>query len=391
LSFVTLWVTKVKRMSVVLETATEHQPRPRVALSAALESGPSHAYLFRGPRGSGKRAAARAFAAEILASAAADAEDARRRALLDPSPHPDLVWLAPRGAQHLVEEVRERVIRAAAYRPFEGGSRVFVVEAAEAMRDESQNALLKTLEEPPAFVHLILLSSEPEALLETIASRCQPVDFAPLPAAVVESELAGAGTAEEVTAAARLSAGDPVRARFLLSDSGRALREAAPRLAGAVGAGSADTQRDSASAEPAPTAPWLHLLRSAEAAGEESEAATRVLLEEEAEAGMKRTARDIADESKRAGRRQRTEILDLALELCAAWLRDLAVVGSGAEEVAFNRDRLETLRQQASGLDPAAPRRGAELVQETRRSLDLNVSEELALEALFFRLETLLA
>jgi DNA polymerase III gamma/tau subunit len=49
----------------------------------------------------------------------------------------------------MVEEVRERVIRASAYRPFEGGSRVFVLEAAEAMRDESQNALLKTLEEPP--------------------------------------------------------------------------------------------------------------------------------------------------------------------------------------------------------------------------------------------------
>ena len=125
--------------------------------------------------------------------AAEDPDDARRRALLDPSPHPDLVWLAPRGAQHLVEEVRERVIRAAAYRPFEGGKRVFVVEAAEAMRDESQNALLKTLEEPPDFVHLILLSSEPEALLETIASRCQPVDFAPLSPEVLEAELAADG------------------------------------------------------------------------------------------------------------------------------------------------------------------------------------------------------
>ena len=95
----------------------------------------------------------------------------------------------------MVEEVRERVIRAAAYRPFEGGKRVFVVEAAEAMRDESQNALLKTLEEPPEFVHLILLSSEPEALLETIASRCQPVDFAPLPAEAVEAALPRAPSA----------------------------------------------------------------------------------------------------------------------------------------------------------------------------------------------------
>src|ERR1700754_1290587 len=107
-------------MSGALAEATEHQPRPRVALTAALSAAPSHASLFRGPRGSGKRAAARAFAAEILATGAEDPDDARRRALLDPSPHPDLVWLAPRGAQHMVDEVRERVIRAAVYRPFEG-------------------------------------------------------------------------------------------------------------------------------------------------------------------------------------------------------------------------------------------------------------------------------
>src|SRR3954449_6230591 len=198
-----------------LAAATEHQGRARVALQAALAGEPSHAYLFRGPRGSGKRAAARSFAAEILAAAAADPEDARRRALLDPSPHPDLVWLAPRGAQHMVEEVRERVIRAAAYRPFEGERRVFVLEAAEAMREESQNALLKTLEEPPGFVHLILLSSDPAALLETVASRCQPVDFAPLAAAVLEAELEGEGP--EVAAAARLAAGDLERARLLLA------------------------------------------------------------------------------------------------------------------------------------------------------------------------------
>ena len=104
---------------------------------------------------------ARAFAAEILALGATDADDSRRRAMLDPSPHPDLVWLRPRGAQHMVEEVREQVIRAASYRPFEAEKRVFVIEAAEQMRDESQNALLKTLEEPPDFVHLILLTAEP--------------------------------------------------------------------------------------------------------------------------------------------------------------------------------------------------------------------------------------
>ena len=352
--------------TTVLGDSTAHQPRAKLALTAALAAGPSHAYLFRGPKGAGKRAAARAFAAEILAAAAEDPGDARRRALLDPSPHPDLVWLAPSGAQHMVEDVRERVIRSAAYRPFEGGKRVFVIEAAEAMRDESQNALLKTLEEPPPFVHLILLSSEPTALLETIASRCQPVDFAPLPVDAIEAALrsgeAGA-PADEVAAAARLSAGDVDLARFLLTDEGRKLRA------------------DSIAMD------WKALLADAEAAGEETEAAVREGLEEEKEAGMKRSARDVSDAAKRAGRRRRTELLDLGLGLAAAWCRDLAATASGAADLAYDRDRLDELHSRAAGLDPSRARKAAELVQDTRRRLDLNVSEELALEALSFRLE----
>jgi len=344
-----------------LQRITEHQPRARVALSAALATGPSHAYLFRGPRGAGKAAAARAFAAEILATGAVDPDDARRRAMLDPSPHPDLVWLQPRGAQHMVEEVREKVIRAASYRPFEGEKRIFVIDAAEQMRDESQNALLKTLEEPPAFVHLILLTSEPAQLLETIASRCQPIDFAPLPVEAVEAQLSGA--AEEVAAAARLSGGDVERARFLLSDAGRRLRANALE--------------------------WRQLLEAAESVGEEAEEATRKALEEEAEAGVKRSAKDITDEAKRVGRRRRTEVLDLGLELVGGWYRDLAAVGAGAEETVFNRDRLEELR--GVGLDPSRGRRAAELVEDTRRRLDLNVSEELALEALSLRLTAVTA
>jgi DNA polymerase III subunit delta' len=356
-------------VSVLLTEAGEHQPRARVALSAALASGPSHAYLFRGPRGAGKAAVARAFAAEILAEGAGDPDDARRRVLIDPSPHPDLVWLAPRGAQHLVDEVRERVIRASSYRPFESEKRVFVIEAAEQMRDESQNALLKTLEEPPDFVHLILLTAEPSMLLETIASRCQSIDFAPLPPEAIEAALGSEAPVDELAAAARLSAGDVARARFLLSAAGRELRAASLEL----------------------ESDWQKVLKTAEAAGEEAEAATRDLLDEETEAGVKRSARGIGDEAKRAGRRRRTETLDLALELNASWFRDLAATASGATDVVFNRDHLADLRSRAAALDPARPRRAAELVQDTRRRLDLNVSEELALEALAFRLAAVFA
>src|SRR4051812_36328109 len=223
-----------------LREATESQPAAQAALAAALAS-PVHAYLLAGPPGSGKRAAARAFAAELLAEGAPDPDDARRRALADPSPHPDLVWLAPRGAaQHLVDEIRQHVITAAAYRPFEGARRVFVIEGADAMADESQNALLKTLEEPADFVHILLISAEPELLAETVRSRCQEVRFRPLDAETVAGRLAaeGLGTDDaERLAAARLAAGDPRRAEFLVSDEGRELRAVAAECVAAAKSG----------------------------------------------------------------------------------------------------------------------------------------------------------
>ena len=374
-----------------LGDATEDQPGARAALSAALGA-PAHAYVFAGPPGSGKRAAARAFAAELLAAGAAEPDDTRRRALADPSPHPDLVWLAPQGTQHLVDEVRERVIVAAAYRPFEGARRVFVIEAAEAMADEGQNALLKTLEEPAPFVHLVLITSEPAALLETVRSRCQAVRFAPLGAEAVEARLAelGLGTGEEERrAVARLAGGDTDRAAFLLGEQGRELRGGAQACVQAALSGElAD-------------APWQGLLAAAEAAGVQAGDAARARLEAlAADAGegegtrARRHSRETEEAARRAARRARTEALDLALALIAAWLRDLAAVAEGAERLVLSSDRVEEVRAAAGmaggGLDARRALAGAELVMETRRRLGVNVGEELALEALVFRLESLL-
>jgi DNA polymerase-3 subunit delta' len=369
-----------------LRDATEHQPAARAALAAALAE-PVHAYLLAGPPGSGKRAAARAFAAELITAGSPDPDDARRRALADPSPHPDLVWLAPQGTQHLVEEVRGSVITAAAYRPFEGERRVFVIEAADAMADESQNALLKTLEEPAAYVHLILITSEPAALLETVRSRCQAVRFAPLADEAVEARLAELGLGEdeaERSAAARLAMGDPDRAAFLVSADGHALRDAAERcVAGARSGELAD-------------APWTGLLEAAEAAGAQAgEAARERLASLEVQAGeagpaVRRRERETTDAAKRVARRARTEALDLGLSLVAAWLRDLAAVADGADDLMLNTDRASALGKMAAGLDGRRTRRGAELVMDTRRRLQVNVAEELALEALVFRLEALL-
>jgi DNA polymerase III subunit delta' len=363
-----------------LAEATRHQPRAAFALTAALAA-PSHAYLFRGPRGSGKATAARAFAAELLAEGAADPDDARRRALLDPSPHPDLVWLRPPGAQHLVDDVRESVIRAASLSPAEGSRRVFVIEEAEDLRDESQNALLKTLEEPAPFAHLILICSEPEQLAETILSRCAPVEFGPLaPDAVREALDAGA----DADAAARLSGGDVELARLLTDERGTALRATAERAARAPRSGSAAPE------------PWRELLGAASEAGERTGAAEESRLLEEAEATARRgrkgkLTREAIEQVRRTERRARTQALDLGLALCCAWYRDLAAIASGADDVVLNTDRLAELAEDAEGLEPANARAAVEWVLDTRRRLRVNVSEELALEALWLRLSATLA
>ena len=365
-----------------LERATERQPAARAALAAALAAGASHAYLFAGPGGAEMRNAARAFAAELLAEGAPDPESARRRALIDPSPHPDLVWLTPPGAQHLVEEVREQVIKGISFRPFEGERRVFVIEDAEAMADESQNALLRTLEEPPPFAHLLLLSSEPDGLKPTVTSRCQRVRFSALTPAAIEELLGAEGAAgPTLRAAARLANGDPERARFLLGEHGTELRAAVERWAGAIGSGEVGG------------APWGEVLELAEAEGAEAGAAAeRAMIARGEEAGgaaAKRAKRDAPAAGRRAGRRRRTEVLDLALGLLGAWFRDLAAVAEGAPEIALNSDRVDELRSAAEALDPRRPRRAAELTLEARRRLRVNVSEELALEALSFRAEFL--
>ena len=369
-----------------IREATAEQPRVRVALAAALRAGPSHAYAFTGPSGSGKAAAARALAAELLAEGASDPDQARRRALADPSPHPDLLWLRPPGTQHLVEEVRDRVIGAVAYRPFEGARRVFVIEFADAMAEESQNALLKTLEEPPSYAHLILLTAEPAALLPTIASRCQAVTFAPLPTESIASRLAEEEPGIEpptLSALAELSVGDLGRARTLASETGRRLR-AAVEACGRASRSSELTTR-----------PWAEILSiAADAGGAEGERVEAAAGERAAEIGKGRDAdrvrRQGTEAAKRADRRARTATVDLALALTAAWFADLATVAELGSIPPRNGDRAEELRADADGLDPAAARQAAELAMGVRRRLQVNVNEELALEALFHRAAGLL-
>jgi hypothetical protein len=102
---------------------------------------PSHAYLFHGPAGTGKRAIARAFAAALLADGARDPQTVADRVARDC--HPDLTWVRPSGAAEvLVSDIEEPVVAAAMRTPFESARRVFVIEAVDTMNDQAANRML---------------------------------------------------------------------------------------------------------------------------------------------------------------------------------------------------------------------------------------------------------
>ncbi len=362
-----------------LGAATAEQPRAQAALTAALRSGPAHAYAFVGPSGSGKVAAARAFAAELLADGASDPRRARARAAADPPTHPDLSWLRPPGNQHLVDDIRREVIAAIALRPFEGRHRVFVIEAADAMAEESQNGLLKTLEEPPDYAFLILITSEPAALLETVRSRCQQVQFTPLSPDSLAERIAAEhpGTAPEtVSALANLAGGDLGRARALAAPQGERLRAQVERAAGAALAGDLAGR------------PWSALLEVAAERGKElAQTVSDAAAERAEQLGKGREATRVRSDgekaAKRAERRARTETIDAALALLASWFVDLAALGEGAPELVSAVDRREQLAADARAIDSSGARRAAELTMAMRRRLTVNVNEDLALDALF--------
>src|SRR5438093_1751532 len=237
---------------------TEDHPHARMVLGGALRGAAlSHAYLFHGPPGTGKRTAARALAAELLSEGEPDPDAARARVRAET--HPDLTWVRPTGAHVMrVSDVDEPVVAAATRTPFEAARRVFVLEGADTMNDEVANRMLKTLEEPADYVHLVLLTDALGQVLETVVSRCQLVRFDPLPEERIEAILVAEGAEPAAAAAcARLALGNLTRARYLVSDEGGALRDDVEALVRAALAGGAY--------DPRAGEPWAPLLARAEA------------------------------------------------------------------------------------------------------------------------------
>ena len=226
------------------------QPRAVETLRAALGGGKlHHAYLFEGPEGAGKAATARALA---MALECESRDPALRRdgcgqcvacQKILAGTHPDVVWfdMTPKG---LTERVRE-LLTTLGFRPHEGRARVVIFDPAHGLapvpeRAEAANVLLKTLEEPPADTHFILVTAEPKRLPITVRSRCQRIRFSAREELVVDveertrrdgllatlQEAVGGKTAAALFAAAGDFGGEREEAVLLTTSLWRRLRDA---------------------------------------------------------------------------------------------------------------------------------------------------------------------
>jgi DNA polymerase-3 subunit delta' len=369
-----------------LQHSLAHHPHARLVLTGMLERGePNHALLLQGPRGAGKAAVARELAAALLAADPDTYENVRGRVLR--GTHPDFTYVRPTGAnQMLREDVDEPVIQAATRTPIESRRRVFAIEQAETMRDAQANAFLKTLEEPPPYAHFILITAEPSRVLPTIVSRCQTVRFAALPTAQLAAELEGAGVEPETArSCAALARGDAELARWLATEQGAQARTDAGRIVAAALRHTSGAKR-----------PWRAVVTAAKAAGEQAEQSQLAAAEPMLDAlpkGRERNvvAKEAEQAAHRAGRHARTVALDRSLSIAATLLRDLAVTAAEAPEHVITSDRREVIEKNAAGRDPARMLRAAVMVDAVRADLRANVSEELALQALCFQLDELIA
>ena len=349
--------------------ALPEQLEAKALLTAALAEGPAHAYLLHGPPGVGKRDLALLFAAELLGDRA---RVARRT-------HPDLYVLEPLGDQIRIDDIRE-LRRDLHMRPFEASRRVYLVFGADTMNEDAADALLKDLEEPPPYAVILLVANDIGPLPETIRSRCQPIPFRRLSQPAVREAIRARAPEladEQVTTLARVAGGRLDRAARLLDPAAAKRREALLEIARAV---YLDAEFD-----PAAGAEAL-LAGIAERGLEAKEKA------EESVVSLELTGREAEQRVKRAQRGAERDELLAVLEELEWWYRDLVVVAAGAEAAAVHVDRLAELRVDATLERLLGAEEACEIVRAAwRQAEELQLSAQLALEALLVRLRRALA
>jgi len=347
----------------------------------------SHAYLLAGPEGLAKTAFARELGVALVSSCGGcgscpECERARRGA------HPDLHVLEREGDVIRIDQIAP-VVADLSLKPFAANRRIWVIPEVEYLHPAAANKLLKSIEEPPSYVFFLLVSDRPERVLPTIVSRCQVIEFHPLSdrqvATYLHAQYGLEGASAE--ALARLATGSVERAARLAADARGAgrrvefLKQVESLLSGVRGAKAADAQRA-----------FNNVL-------EQQQLELKGVIEADLEKSLAALALQFQDprdlkwhqgRAKERARREETRLRRLAaldaVDLLAAWLRDLWVVACGASDVLWNCDRADEL----AGAAVATPDYYVRLlaaVARTRKDLHLNIDQKLALQAMFARFE----
>ena len=184
----------------------------------------SHAYLFLGGAGAGKRLIANTFAKALQCEGEKRPCDSCKSChAFNHGNHPDVIYFQPlkNGKTYTIEDVREQLLETVDLKPFQYEKKIYIIEKADTLNIQSQNALLKTLEEPPAHVVFLLLAERAETFLPTILSRVVVMKIRPLSAETIADYLMQAGhLAEESHILSAYAQGRIGQALELVEDEG---------------------------------------------------------------------------------------------------------------------------------------------------------------------------
>ncbi len=341
-----------------------------------------HAYLFVGPPGAGKKTAALSLACALFCDdggcgACAACGKVRRRV------HPDVHVIEPEGAAGYLKEQVDAVIHDVQLAPIDGHYKVYIFEGADLFNDKSANAFLKTLEEPPDDVVIVLLSHSYDRVMPTIKSRCQVVRFRRIPPSEARALLVTQSGAYEDEAGAALAAvgGVVARAReFLASPGRRAARDMILRtlkdLTTMDGLDVLGSARELLTAVKAP----LDEVKTTQAA----ELSTRN------EFKNRGATKSVEERHKRELTAREREGIAEVLNVAESWLRDCLILSQDMDDLVINKDTVDAMREVGAVITPAAAAAALGAVNEARRRISYNVTPQLAVEAMLFDLQEVL-
>lgn len=363
------------------------QPQVRDFLRTSVRSDRvTHAYLFAGPAGSNKTQAAFALAQAILCpkgpsdakGGACGACDNCTRALK--RTHPDIHYYQPDGANgYLVEQVRE-IVSDVSLAPIQASKKVYILDRVDLLGRSAANAFLKTLEEPPDDVVLILLGRTRESVLPTISSRCQIVPFRHIPpteAAGIVTQNTGASIMQAKEAMEACAGSITGAIAFLKAHGNERLFFRSELMKSLSQIESMDDWQICVLAR--------SLVEKSKAPLDVLRAEQEMELSKNQDFLAKSAIRQIEERNKRKLNSETLAYLKQALSIISSWLRDVEVTLSGATELVINEDFKPEIEAAASIADSSRISEALREVASTMSMLDYNVSPETCFDVVLFK------